>query len=1056
MANASVTVDSNLGAARGSSGTVTGPSLLVGGETNNNLGQIRQQQQTFAPGTNISNNNNDPSSTATNTANTTPHELQSLPLDALHCIASFLTPSDWCNRLGLTHKAAHAQCQQIVRRVRLHGFKCATEIIAAWKVGQAADARELAALYVANGVPIYPRCLGHSYQTVCWRMKVEANEQHQHQQNNNNSTNTDDTAAEQQQQMDPFYERLQFRASQEMGRAHTYVEEKSIFYANKHSLLETRSTSTSRAGSMSSTTTSATVNRGRFSPGVVAAAADEESNTTAISSSSTSGNNNNNEKDNDTPEEEIPTTPKVIMPVHQHLLDQHRLGEYSVDDKHGSLSTPLISLSADFYHPPSHMSAAALERKAARERRTVVPTAPSPPPPPPPPPLAIDDTLVDIHEALRLGGAAGGGPQPPADASDIEDAHSLMAPHPALATALQVVEPEGYSASQATTKSPEDFETLELRKHMRSRFATYQRRLEGFIAKRDLVGFEECLLDLWDEFFPHTAGIHYHDTETAVPRISCLHKFLTKPCPKAIGVVQCEIERIKINPRGKGVNVKGSVFPKYEYRLFIRDRSAAAAETPADGDESAPSPSENPPSHGVRRDTVLMVAKNRGRKHAELNGALPAVTTAASSRKGSNNYYLYMPQQRDVDAHYSKANGCGEGAARWVPNGASHEPVLASDDAGSVLLGRLQSNFFGTEFQIFTPRLRTLPRPKSEPPCFMQQRMAVSEDELDYDSGVSSDNGGRSGGGGGGSSGGGGRSKRFGRLSRRRSRSQQQHHHNHSSSSAASDHLSIGSNSSAATSVLDRPMVKRALSSPDISSARQPRTNRRAIANDAAKPATLSSSLSSHHPTTVMVEEEDGAITYTATILGSRPRIMDVVIPKVTADGVAGLEWKEHLERALCEEHNNSNNHQADSSMLNCFRQMQQRLEQAAANNNINNAQQQQDNNNNQEANGDPQQQQEQDNNESGDDFGLMALQNRPPWWNVELGSFVLNFGGRVSVASVKNFQLCEPTDHDTIILQFGRINGRHSFTMDFQHPLSAVQAFSIAISSLQSKISFG
>lgn len=89
-------------------------------------------------------------------------------------------------------------------------------------------------------------------------------------------------------------------------------------------------------------------------------------------------------------------------------------------------------------------------------------------------------------------------------------------------------------------------------------------------------------------------------------------------------------------------------------------------------------------------------------------------------------------------------------------------------------------------------------------------------------------------------------------------------------------------------------------------------------------------------------------------------------------------------------------------------------------------------------------------------DLGLLALQNRPPWWNVELGSFVLNFGGRVSVASVKNFQLCDRNDLDYIMLQFGRIHGRHSFTMDFQHPLTAVQAFAIAISSLQSKISFG
>ena len=89
-------------------------------------------------------------------------------------------------------------------------------------------------------------------------------------------------------------------------------------------------------------------------------------------------------------------------------------------------------------------------------------------------------------------------------------------------------------------------------------------------------------------------------------------------------------------------------------------------------------------------------------------------------------------------------------------------------------------------------------------------------------------------------------------------------------------------------------------------------------------------------------------------------------------------------------------------------------------------------------------------------DHGLLALQNRPPWWNVELGSFVLNFGGRVSVASVKNFQLCDRNEQDHIMLQFGRIEGRHSFTMDFQYPLTAVQAFAIAISSLQSKMSFG
>jgi len=159
---------------------------------------------------------------------------------------------------------------------------------------------------------------------------------------------------------------------------------------------------------------------------------------------------------------------------------------------------------------------------------------------------------------------------------------------------------------------------------------------------------------------------------------------------------------------------------------------------------------------------------------------------------------------------------------------------------------------------------------------------------------------------------------------------------------------------------------------------------------------------------------------------------MDVCIPKVSLDGCPGQEWKKYLEGCVDPDDNYASN-----QMLNSFKQLQQRLEnQDMEENNEENV----------------------DNNEVDPpgDFGLLALQNRPPWWNIELGSFVLNFRGRVSVASVKNFQLCDRNDHDHIMLQFGRIHGRHAFTMDFQYPLTAVQAFSIAISSLQSKISFG
>jgi hypothetical protein len=44
-------------------------------------------------------------------------------------------------------------------------------------------------------------------------------------------------------------------------------------------------------------------------------------------------------------------TPKVSIQVHRHLLDQHLLGRPSVDDNEGTMMTPTLSLSADFFHP---------------------------------------------------------------------------------------------------------------------------------------------------------------------------------------------------------------------------------------------------------------------------------------------------------------------------------------------------------------------------------------------------------------------------------------------------------------------------------------------------------------------------------------------------------------------------------------------------------------------------------------------------------------------------------------------------------------------------------
>lgn len=102
-----------------------------------------------------------------------------------------------------------------------------------------------------------------------------------------------------------------------------------------------------------------------------------------------------------------------------------------------------------------------------------------------------------------------------------------------------------------------------------------------------------------------------------------------------------------------------------------------------------------------------------------------------------------------------------------------------------------------------------------------------------------------------------------------------------------------------------------------------------------------------------------------------------------------------------------------------------------------------------------------------------LVLRNKPPRWHEQLQCWCLNFRGRVTVASVKNFQLIAATqppaatagataaaqpaqssssDHDKIILQFGKV-GKDMFTMDYRYPLSAFQAFAICLSSFDTKL---
>jgi len=940
--------------------------------------------------------------------------LLSLPGDSLHYIASFLKAPDWAS-FGQTSTTATTICRKVFTRVRIHGFLCATEVVTAWKLDQYADAHELSALYIKAGVPIYPYSLGHSYHTLAWRMNAEARELQKRLPNREEGNTQNENTSPPIDQF--FVDRNDKSLQDESNIANvTYLEEKCLHYFNKaaknDSRYRTRISLSSRANF---STPSSSANFGMH----------ELANEPRLARGSMNGNDSSNNMVatplSVCPSDESRRAPKLKVKAHRHLVDQYLLCRPAVNDEQGAMVSSPISLAADFFFRPIRrensltndmIGAPLMPSSSSFDLESSTALLPSN--------FSLDDgvrgttTFVDVDRVSSS-------ELSPYDSSHrrLEDSHapnlnlerihssfgrvtaSSMFPHngttlnemipkePELSI-LSTVDLSIYNSTAHEPASLNDDDN-EIKQHLETRFADYQRKLETFISRNDSFAFEECMLDFWDEFLPVTENIHYHDKNTVVPRISGLNKFLSKPCPKALGVIQCEIERVKISSKRKGVNMKGRLFPAYEYRLFIRDRRQEAQQEGFAQDEI----------DGQRRDSILMVAKNKGRRHLESTGIVPVPGT---SKKGVNNFYLYTPGQSDVDAHSGAVNNIEK--TEFTSNGANVQPPIRSCDSNkSSQLGRLQSNFIGTEFQIFTPTVQKHATKHFSGIARTSNVSAFSSDnESDYDAPSSRRNllnRGRS---------------YNARLSR--STSQSKHIDNIFQSQPLHREESIES-----SLIDDRKKLRRSYSLPNFR--RLPRSSRRAVAN--------SDESNAQQQHTILCEEEVGAITYTANLLGNRPRIMDVCVPRVSDDGVPGIEWKENL--------NSVADNEAPDSMLAHFKQLQQRVE----------------------GNEQPDNQARGENELEGNgehvlpsDFGLLSLQNRPPWWNVELGAFVLNFGGRVSVASVKNFQLCDRQDQEHIMLQFGRIQGRHSFTMDFQYPLTAVQAFAIAISSLQSRISFG
>ncbi|CAE7633291.1 TULP9 [Symbiodinium pilosum] len=81
------------------------------------------------------------------------------------------------------------------------------------------------------------------------------------------------------------------------------------------------------------------------------------------------------------------------------------------------------------------------------------------------------------------------------------------------------------------------------------------------------------------------------------------------------------------------------------------------------------------------------------------------------------------------------------------------------------------------------------------------------------------------------------------------------------------------------------------------------------------------------------------------------------------------------------------------------------------------------------------------------EEVGGCVLTTRRPRWNPRQKTLTLDFHGRCSLASAKNFQLEAEGDASRVVLLFGKVE-KDRFVLDYGHPLGAVQAFAAALSA--------
>ncbi len=91
----------------------------------------------------------------------------------------------------------------------------------------------------------------------------------------------------------------------------------------------------------------------------------------------------------------------------------------------------------------------------------------------------------------------------------------------------------------------------------------------------------------------------------------------------------------------------------------------------------------------------------------------------------------------------------------------------------------------------------------------------------------------------------------------------------------------------------------------------------------------------------------------------------------------------------------------------------------------------------------------------------LLRFVTKKPVWSDELAAWTLNFDGRVSMASKKNFMLTadetietlvEEFGSQTTLLRFGKTE-KHKFSLDYGYPFSPMTALGVVLSSFAKKM---